>query len=145
MAGKISKTILKVLAALAVFGLAIQAVPMNRTNPPVQADVDAPAPVKAILKASCYDCHSNETVWPWYSKVAPVSWLVARDVSSGRRHVNFSAWNAYDADHRYAIVSRAVKEIKRGKMPPWYYLIEHPAGKMTPEKQAVLEAWAATF
>ena len=145
MAGKKTKTILKGLAALALFSLVIQAVPMNRTNPPVLGDVDAPAPVKAILKASCYDCHSNETVWPWYSKVAPVSWLVAQDVSSGRRHVNFSAWNTYDAGRRQAVVRHAVKEIRGGDMPPWYYTIKHPDGKLTPEKRAVLEAWAATF
>jgi hypothetical protein len=145
MAGKKSKSPLKILAALAAFGLVIQVVPMDHSNPPVQADVDAPAPVKAILRASCYDCHSNETVWPWYSRVAPVSWLVARDVNSGRRHVNFSTWNRYDADQRYSVVRHAAKLIQRGKMPPWYYTIKHPDGKLTPEKRAVLEAWAATF
>lgn len=145
MAGKKSKTFLKVLAAVAGFGLVIQLVPMPRTNPPVTGDLDAPAPVKAILKAACYDCHSNETTWPWYSRVAPVSWLVARDVRSGRRHVNFSTWDQYDADRRYAIARRALKEVQRGKMPPWFYVIKHPDGKMTPEKQAVLEAWAKTF
>ena len=145
MAGKKPKSLLKILAALAAFGLVIQVVPMDRTNPPVQADLDAPAPVKAILRASCYDCHSNETVWPWYSRVAPVSWLVAQDVRSGRRHVNFSTWNRYDAGRRQAVVRRAVKEVQRGEMPPWYYTIKHPDGKLTPEKRAILEAWAATF
>jgi len=52
--------------------------------------------VKAILKASCYDCHSNETVWPWYSKTAPASFLISRDVNNGREHMNFSTWGEYE-------------------------------------------------
>jgi hypothetical protein len=145
MIGKKTRKPWIILAALAVFALAIQAVPIRRTNPPVAADLDAPAPVKAILKASCYDCHSNETVWPWYSRVAPVSWLVARDVGAGRRHLNFSDWGTYDADRRRIAARRAVKEIGEGEMPPWFYVIKHAEGKLTPEKRAVLEAWAASF
>ncbi len=60
--------------------VAIQFVPVGQLNPPVEAEVPAPATVRVILRRACYDCHSNETVWPWYSQVAPVSWLVARDV-----------------------------------------------------------------
>lgn len=145
MAGKKPNRLVMILGGLVVFGLVIQVVPIPRTNPPVQADLDAPAPVKAILKASCYDCHSNETVYPWYSKVAPVSWLVARDVSAGRRHLNFSTWDRYDAGRRQRIVRHALKEVRDGEMPPWFYVIQHPEGKMTPEKQAVLEDWAARF
>jgi hypothetical protein len=143
MAGRKSFSVLKILAAAAALGVVIQLVPMNRTNPPVQGDLEAPAPVKAILKASCYDCHSNETVWPWYSKVAPMSWLVARDVSAGRRHLNFSSWNGYNVERRRAVVRHAIREVQHGEMPPWFYVIKHPDGKMTPDKQAVLEAWAA--
>ena len=144
MAGKKPHRIPILLTALAALALAIQVVPMARTNPPVQADLEAPAEVKAILKASCYDCHSNETVWPWYSRVAPMSWLVSRDVRSGRRHINFSTWNRYDAGQRRRIVGHALKLIQKGAMPPWFYVIKHPDGRMTPEKQAVLESWAAT-
>ena len=73
-----------VLALAAVF-VAIQLVPVHRDNPPVASDLDAPADVKSILRRACYDCHSNETRWPWYAYVAPVSWLVAHDVEEGRR------------------------------------------------------------
>src|SRR5271166_3000619 len=84
-------------ACVGVFVL-IQLVPMSMTNPPITQDVAAPAPVELILRRGCYDCHSNETRWPWYARVAPVSWLVIRDVNRGRKHVNFSTWDKYSGD-----------------------------------------------
>lgn len=131
------------LAALGVILAGAQLVPVERTNPPVEQDMPAPAQVKAILKASCYDCHSNETVWPWYSKVAPVSWLVAADTAEGRERLNFSTWNQFSAEQRQEIVAQVMKEIRKGEMPPWYYTIKHGEGKITPENLAILEAWAA--
>jgi hypothetical protein len=76
--------------SLLALGILIQLIPIRRDNPPATGSVAAPPEVMSILRRSCYDCHSNETIWPWYSRVAPVSWLVARDVHEGRRHVNFS-------------------------------------------------------
>ncbi len=73
-----------VAIALVVFLVVAQAFPIDKTNPSVTAEVSAPAPVKDMLKRACYDCHSNETVWPWYSKIAPASWLVAYDIDDGR-------------------------------------------------------------
>ena len=73
--------------------IAIQFVSMNRTNPPVQADFRGSPEVISVLRRACYDCYSNETVWPWYSRVAPVSWVIARDVHEGRAALNFSTWN----------------------------------------------------
>ena len=139
---KKSHILLWSLLVLALVGGAIQLFPMSRTNPPVTADLNAPAEVKAVLKASCYDCHSNETVWLWYTKVAPASWLIAHDVSDGRRHFNFSDWNSYAPGRQAAIKGRTIREIQRGKMPPWYYTIKHPDAKLTADKQALLEAWA---
>jgi Haem-binding domain len=77
--------------ALAMFLLVAQAFRIDKANSPVKADVNPPAPVKEVMKRSCYRCHSNETVWPWYSNVAPASWLVAYDVHEGREDLNFSA------------------------------------------------------
>src|SRR6478672_7737844 len=88
------------LTGLFVAFLAAQIVPVTRVNPPVEGDLTAPADVKAVLRRACYDCHSNETVWPWYSHVAPVSWLVADDVNKGRRHWNFSTWNHLTPDRQ---------------------------------------------
>jgi hypothetical protein len=73
------------LVATAVFLAAIQLVPVARTNPPVEAVVAAPPEVKVLLRRACYDCHSNETVWGWHTYIAPISWLVAHDVSRGGR------------------------------------------------------------
>ena len=134
--------ILTVGSVLILIALAIQVVPVTRSNPPATADLTAPAEVKAILKASCYDCHSNETVWPWYSRVAPVSWLVASDTSEGRHKFNFSDWDTYPTAKKAAILAHAVREIRQGDMPPWYYTIKHVEARLTPAKKAVLEAWA---
>lgn len=127
---------------LAVLLLGAQFIPVPRTNPPVEQDVPAPPAVKAILRASCYDCHSNETVWPWYSRVAPVSWLVSSDTEEGRSRLNFSTWNQYTPEQQAENLAQALLQIKKGEMPPWFYTIKHTEGKLTPEKQALLEAWA---
>jgi hypothetical protein len=140
MAGK--KTAI-LLAGLGVVLVAIQLVPVSRTNPPVEGNPTAPAEVQAILRTSCYDCHSNQTVWPWYSHVAPVSWLVASDTSEGRRHFNFSTWGRYSPEERAVILKRVVHEVHEGDMPPWYYTLKHTDAKLSPAQRATLEAWAA--
>lgn len=81
------------LLGILVVLVGIQFVPVARVNPPVVAEVPAPAAVRAILRRACYDCHSHETVWPCYSQVTPFSWLVAHDVRQGREGLNFSTWN----------------------------------------------------
>ena len=74
-----------------------QLVPVERTNPPVEAEIVAEPEVHALLRRACYDCHSHETVWPWYAWVAPVSWLVAHDVDHAREELDFSRFESYDA------------------------------------------------
>ncbi len=106
----------------------IQVVPYGRAhdNPPVVAEPawDAPATRDLAVRA-CYDCHSNETVWPWYSNVAPVSWLVARDVAEGREKLNFSQWgSAEEADD-------VVETIQEGEMPPVYFEWMHVSARLT--------------
>ena len=133
------------IGALLAILIGIQFVPVERTNPPVQQDIPTPPEVKAILRASCFDCHSNETVWPWYSRLAPVSWLLAGDTQEGRDHLNFSIWNTYSAEQQAAAVASALKKAKSGRMPPWYYTLKHADGKLTPDKLAVLEAWAVKY
>ena len=71
------------IVGLCVGFIVIQFVPVNRTNPPVEGDLRAPTEVLSVLRRACYDCHSNETVWPWYSRVAPLSWVIAHDVTRG--------------------------------------------------------------
>jgi len=104
--------------------LALQAVPYgwNRSNPPVLADAPWPdAGAEAIARESCYSCHSNETDWPVYSYVAPMSWLVRRDVEQGRDELNFSTWPDDDGE-----LDDAVEMIQDGEMPPSRYTRLHP-------------------
>jgi hypothetical protein len=87
------------------------------------------------MHRACFDCHSNETVWPWYSNIAPVSWLVQRDVNGGRRHLNFSEW---EIPQQHA--KDVAEQVREGEMPPWFYLPMHPSARLTStEKQALVE------
>lgn len=131
------------LATLGLVGVLIQIVPVKRGNPPVESDLVAPPEVKATLKRACYDCHSNETVWPWYSKIAPASWLVASDVTEGRGKFNFSSWNQYTPERQAALLTRIRREVRQGDMPPWYYTIKHQDAKLTPAQRLALETWGA--
>ena len=124
--------------------LAIQIVPYGRhhTNPPVQTE---PAwdsqPTREMAVRACYDCHSNQTVWPWYSHIAPVSWLVQRDVDEGRKKLNFSEWDLPQREAR-----ESAKAVRKGKMPQWYYVLGHPEALLSPaERQAFIEGLQATF
>jgi len=129
-----------VLACVVLFGLA-QLVPVARTNPTVEQPVDAPPEVRTLLERSCYDCHSFATRWPWYAWVAPVSWLVAHDVSEGREHLNFSTWNRYDAEERADNLEDIAEMLEEGEMPPWFYLPLHPDARFSDAELATLRAW----
>jgi hypothetical protein len=122
--------------------VAIQFVPVDQSNPPVEAEVPAPATVRVILRRACYDCHSNETVWPWYSQVAPVSWLVARDVRKGHEELNFSTWNRITTQQQVKKLRESWKEIAEGEMPPWFYLGIHRDATLSAEDRTVLRNWA---
>ena len=101
----------------------------------------APAGVDALLRRACYNCHSHETVWPWYSHVAPVSWLLAHDVSEGRRELDFSTWTAYPPARKIRKLRKSADEVAKGKMPPWYYALVHPEARLTAAERAMLDAW----
>lgn len=127
------------LIALGVIvgGFAIlQAVPYGRDheNPPVDQEPawDSPA-TRDLAQRACFDCHSNETTWPWYSHIAPVSWLVQHDVEEGREHLNFSDW----AQKRQEI-HEAAEEMEEGEMPMPIYLVLHSEAKLSPEEQKTL-------
>jgi hypothetical protein len=98
--------------------------------------------VRAILRRACYDCHSHETEWPWYSRVAPISWKIAEDVHEGRAALNFSTWNRLDTKHRVEAMHHAWEEVAEEEMPPWFYLPPHPAARLSPEDRSLLRAWA---
>jgi len=127
--------------SLFILALAIQFVPVNRTNPPIEAELQAPPEVHAILKRACYDCHSNETAWPWYSAIAPVSWLVADDVRKGRAELNFSKWGTYNEKRKIKKLTEIWEEVSENEMPPWIYLVVHKKGLVTAEEQKAIHAW----
>lgn len=123
------------LAALLVF-VALQLVPYGRAheNPPVRGE---PAwdssETRALAQRACFDCHSNETQWPWYSNVAPVSWLVQYDVDEGRAKLNFSTWNVTQGEG-----DEAASALKEGEMPPYAYVAMHGHARLTPQETAQL-------
>jgi hypothetical protein len=136
--GFVRRVLLGVVLVLA----AIQFVPVNRSNPPGETEIPAPENVRAVLRRACYDCHSNETFWPWYSRVAPVSWLVARDVREGRKELNFSTWNRYETKARSKKLKEAREEVAEGEMPPWFYVAIHRDAVLSAGDVALLNAWA---
>ena len=132
----------KIGIALVLLFLAIQIVPVDQSNPPVVGAIDAPPEVQTLLDRSCNDCHSNETVWPWYSQIAPVSWLVTRDVKKGRDNLNFSEWTEYSDRRRNRKYEEIEELVTSGEMPLKIYLPLHPEGRLSDAERDVLIEWA---
>lgn len=132
-AGKILRVVLWSLGGLLVL---VQLVPYGRdhTNPPVVAEPrwDRPA-TRELARRACFDCHSNETRWPWYSHVAPISWLAQHDVEEGREVLNFSEWQ-----RSYEEASESAETVRDRTMPPRGYLLAHPEAKLTPDERRQL-------
>jgi hypothetical protein len=137
---------MKKIAAGALFGIAgclliAQFRTIQRTNPPLKGDLVAPPEIKTLLRQACYECHSNETHWPWYSYIAPISWLVGRDVEGGRKQLNFSEWGSYYPTTRMRKLQWMERTLHEETMPPWHYRILHPGASLTPQDLAALEKW----
>ena len=131
----------KILIVSAVIFIGIQFIPVDRSNPPVTEEIDAPSNITAILRKSCYDCHSNQTEYPWYAYVAPVSFLVLKDVNEGRRRLNFSEWDMYAKEKREKILEEIMEEAEAGTMPLSIYTLLHPSTKLDPLKVKTLSDW----
>jgi len=131
-----------VLMGIGVLFIAIQFIPIERTNPPVTGLVDAPEEVLTTLRRSCWDCHSNETDWPWYAYVAPMKLRVSQHVWMGREHVNFTEWDSYDAEELDEAYEEIAKVIDRGRMPLKDYLLVHRNAKLTTSDRERLVSWA---
>ncbi|MEW5795945.1 MAG: heme-binding domain-containing protein [Candidatus Zixiibacteriota bacterium] len=121
--------------------VAAQFVPVARDNPAVLADFDDRPGVRLVLKRCCYDCHSNESVWPWYSFIAPVSWLVASDVHEAREKLNFSEWGLMADDKRRHALEEIWKEVEEGEMPLRIYLVMHSEARLSDQDMAILHEW----
>ncbi len=108
----------------------------------VEARLQVPQDVDQTLKRACFDCHSNQTNWRWYSKVAPFSWLMSDDVSEGRRELNFSDWARFDARRENIKLAKVCQEVKEGDMPLWYYKPLHPEAKLSDADRQMICNWA---
>lgn len=134
--------------AVLVFVAAIQFIPVDRTNPSVDrsqsiyATVAMPADAKAVFERSCQNCHSDETSWPWYSYVAPVSWVVARDVHQARKAMNLSEWGSYSAKQKTDKLEEICEQLTNGDMPDRKYMLVHPHARLTAKERDVVCQWS---
>ena len=131
-----------IIIVLILAFLIMQAIRVEKVNPDVQSDIVAKPEVESLLRRSCYNCHSNETVWPWYSHLAPASWLIARDVRVGRQHLNFSEWGTYIPKTQSRKLERLAKVVIEEDMPPWYYSLVNRDEHLTPTNRGQIWAWA---
>ncbi|WP_201337672.1 MULTISPECIES: heme-binding domain-containing protein [unclassified Nitratiruptor] len=133
------------LGAVAVIIGLLQFIPTyEKSNPPTdtQKEIQAPKEVMAIFKRSCYDCHSNETKWPWYANVAPMSWAVRRDVIEGRKALNFSTWNNYSDEKKQELKKQIFRSVILA-MPLPQYLWLHPEAKLSSKDKETIRNWAS--
>ncbi|PWH13768.1 MAG: cytochrome C [Anaerolineae bacterium] len=139
------KVLIALISVVLVVFLLLQLVPYgrNHTNPPVIAEPNWDSPqTRAYFYRACADCHSNETVWPWYSNIAPLSWLIQRDVEEGRAAFNISEWGTKRENEG----DEAAKLVQEGEMPLPIYLPLHPEARLSAqEKQAFIQGLIATF
>ncbi|MGA3266888.1 MAG: heme-binding domain-containing protein [Verrucomicrobiota bacterium] len=137
-----------IFGALVVVFALLQLTNPARTNPPilpgheVWAGNSPPPEIAALLHVACYDCHSYETTWPWYSRVAPMSWLIARDVNNGRARVNFSDWPHDHPDWAVRRWQNVSEELDYREMPPAKYTWMHPEARLTAAQRQQLIQWA---
>lgn len=135
---------LRRLVIVAVIGMAaLQLVPYGwaHPNPPVVEDAPWPSPeARRLAEVACYSCHSNETDWPVYSYVAPMSWLVRNDVENGREELNFSEWDRDDSE-----ADDAAETIADGSMPPWRFTLAHPDAELSEQQEQALLSALATM
>jgi len=137
------------LAGAALF-LAMQLVPWPTPRAILPGDgtisdhVPIPRDIDTLLRRACYDCHSEETRWPWYSRIAPASWYIAHDVQHGRSNLDFSSWST-DPDLEPTPVQRVswmCRDIRRDLMPPKLYRLAHPEGRLTAKEKDAICAWS---
>ena len=136
------------LIGLGVVVIGAQAIRPDRTNPPydesatITAQSDVPADVAALIERSCTDCHSHRTEWPWYSNVAPASWLVAYHADHGRDYVNFDRWADYSPYERQDAFDEIARVVGNGEMPLPIYLPLHPEAELSDAERERLVEWA---
>jgi len=138
------KTFKKVLFWCLIGFALIQFIPTDKTNRPVDHKanfIDAqktPPKVSELIKGACYDCHSDETVYPNYAYVAPVSWSVKSHVNEGREHLNFSVWESYNNDLKKSMLEKSVQAIQNKTMPMPGYIVYHDKANLSDAERTLL-------
>jgi hypothetical protein len=139
--------IINVLIVLAVIFIAIQFIRPSTDNPPVDPAKDfvniekAPENIRVMLKNSCYDCHTFETVYPWYNMVSPVSWYLKKHINEGRKDFNLSTWADFPVNRKSRRLKGAAGMVRNGKMPLWDYKLFHPASHLDEQQKEELASW----
>lgn len=140
----------KIILGLVIILLLIQFVRVEQTNPPVDMQQDfititkPPVEVATILKTACYDCHSNETRYPWYFDVAPISWWAKDHVNDGKKHLNYSIWSTYKKERQDHKLEEMYGEVEEGEMPLPSYTLVHGDAKLSTEQKTMLLNWLQT-
>ena len=140
----------KIFIGLALLFVVIQFFRIDKTNPPVDPALDivnvvkAPVVVSEMLKTSCYDCHSNESIYPWYTNIAPVSWWIKKHINEGRDELNFSEWGNYSARRKDHKLDEIIELVEEEEMPLKSYLIAHGDANISTEQRAKIIEWAET-
>lgn len=141
------KTFKKIIFwVLVVFAL-VQFFPTDKVNKPVDRKVNfvdtkkTPEKINTLLKNACYDCHSNETVYPKYAFIAPISWSIKSHINEGREHLNFSVWEAYNKDLKESMLKKAIQTIQNKTMPMPGYIVYHPEANLSNAERTLLEKY----
>lgn len=138
------KTFLNIIYWFLIVIALIQFIPVNRINKPVDKKVDfvhvfqTPRNVEQILRKACYDCHSNETVYPKYAYVAPISWTIKNHISEGREYLNFSEWGTFNKDLKKGMLENSARTVKDYSMPNGGYIAQHPEANLTKAERVLL-------
>lgn len=137
------KTIIIIVVAIVL----IQLIPVDRDNPTVKPadEIVVTGEVNDIIKQACYNCHSNQTSWPWYSYVAPVSWLITHDVHEGRGELNFSNWNLYSEKRQKRKMNEIADQVEEADMPLPIYTIMHREADLSENQRKILISWANSY
>lgn len=140
---KVKKIIFWVLVGFAI----IQFIPVDKVNRPVDQKLNfvtikkTPSEIQTLLKNACYDCHSDETVYPKYAQIAPISWSIKSHVNDGREHLNFSVWKSYNADLKKSMLEKSMQTIESKTMPLPGYIVYHKEADLTPAQRTILKKY----
>lgn len=137
----------KISISIIIVIILIQFVPINRENPQTKqgSEIQLPKEVNQIIIRSCYDCHSNNTIWPWYSNVAPVSWFVANHVHEARKELNFSEWSTYSEKRMNHKLKGISEEVEENEMPLTSYLLMHEKANLSEKDKGLIINWAKSY